>query len=150
MERKRRLFLLRPNRYNDRMSGIVTTRTASTDVIFGGEDVDELALPLVAPLGAEDDSHCTQKRSSSQYRCRTKGNVEEVDDGKSADVPLIVVNPPSDYSRLQYIQYLLTRPKDSNEVVLIGFPIESKSERERSAAADFLRCSTSRKGSQPS
>lgn len=57
MERKRSLLLLRSDRHDDRMSGVVTTRTASADIEFGGENVDELALALVAPLRAEDDSH---------------------------------------------------------------------------------------------
>lgn len=42
---------------DDRVSGVVPARAARTDVERGGEDVDELALALVAPLRAEHDGH---------------------------------------------------------------------------------------------
>jgi hypothetical protein len=40
---------------DDRVSGVVPARAARADVGVGGENVDELALALVAPLRAEDD-----------------------------------------------------------------------------------------------
>lgn len=43
---------------NDSMAGVVAACTARTDVGVRSKDVDELALPLVSPLGSEDDSHC--------------------------------------------------------------------------------------------
>ena len=40
---------------DDGVSGVVTTLRAAAQLRFVGEDVGELALAFVAPLGAEDD-----------------------------------------------------------------------------------------------
>src|SRR5947207_4586343 len=40
---------------NDRMAGIVPTLTADHDIGVGGKNVDDLPLPFVAPLRADQD-----------------------------------------------------------------------------------------------
>ncbi len=47
----------------DRVPGVVTTLVARNDIEILGEEVDNLALPLVAPLGAQhnDVSHVASK-----------------------------------------------------------------------------------------
>lgn len=90
MERKRRLLLLRANWHDDCMSSIIPARTASADVEFGSEDVDELAFTLVAPLGAEDDGHYTSNKIRSASYSTGSGIVDEQEEG----IPLIAFNPP--------------------------------------------------------
>lgn len=51
---------------NDRVAGVVAAGTAGADVRGRGEDVDELALALVAPLGAEAASERRGKPSVSK------------------------------------------------------------------------------------
>jgi hypothetical protein len=45
---------------NDRVSGVIASSTASAHIDLVTEDIDELALALVAPLRAEDHSHCSE------------------------------------------------------------------------------------------
>ena len=40
---------------DDGVSSVVSASTASANVDVGSEDIDELALALVAPLGTKDD-----------------------------------------------------------------------------------------------
>ena len=40
---------------NDGMAGIIPTLTAHDDIGVGGKNVDDLALPFVAPLRADQD-----------------------------------------------------------------------------------------------
>ena len=40
---------------DDRMPRVVSSRTATAKIAFGGEDINELAFAFVAPLGSEDD-----------------------------------------------------------------------------------------------
>jgi hypothetical protein len=58
---------------DDRVSGVVPARAARADVGVGGEDVDELALALVAPLRAEDDGDCQAPPVSRGSRAREEG-----------------------------------------------------------------------------
>jgi len=41
---------------NDGVAGVGASVESSADVVVLGQDVDELALALVAPLGTEDDA----------------------------------------------------------------------------------------------
>jgi len=55
MEIKFGLDMIRAHWHNDRMTSVVSSSTASTNVSLCGEDVYEFALSLIAPLGAEDN-----------------------------------------------------------------------------------------------
>ena len=57
VERKGRRHLLRTHRNYDRVPCVVSAGTTGTDVELSRQDVDELALALVAPLRAEDHGH---------------------------------------------------------------------------------------------
>lgn len=58
MERKCLLRPLRTHGHDNGVAGIVATRTAGADVMFGGEDVDEFAFAFIAPLRAEYNRSC--------------------------------------------------------------------------------------------
>jgi hypothetical protein len=53
---------------DDGVAGIVTTLRAAADLRFVGEDVGELALAFVAPLGAEDNSDGHVRRGGGRGR----------------------------------------------------------------------------------
>lgn len=57
MERELLLNLLWAHGHNDGMPSIIASRTACADIHISAENVDELALALVTPLGAQDNSH---------------------------------------------------------------------------------------------
>ena len=58
VERKRLLDLLRADGHDDGVPGVVAPGAPRADVEVGGEDVDELAFALVAPLRSEHDGDC--------------------------------------------------------------------------------------------
>ena len=58
VERERLLDLLGADGDDDRVSSVVPAGAARADVEVGGEDVDELAFALVAPLRPEHDGDC--------------------------------------------------------------------------------------------
>ena len=49
-----------PQKIPQKLTGM-TYRTASDNVGVIGEHVDQLSFPLIAPLGAEDDTHARRK-----------------------------------------------------------------------------------------
>ncbi len=51
------------------MAGIVSTLESNDDVSLLAEPVDDLVLPLVAPLGADDD-HAFATRNAPDIRVR--------------------------------------------------------------------------------
>ena len=55
VERERLLHILWTHGDHDGVSRVVPSRASSTDVEIGGQDIDELALPLIAPLCTEND-----------------------------------------------------------------------------------------------
>jgi hypothetical protein len=55
MEIKGGLDTIGAHGYNDGMTGIIPTSTASTNVSLCSQDIDKFALALIAPLGAEDN-----------------------------------------------------------------------------------------------
>ena len=59
MECERRGLLLRSDGHDDGMTGIIAARASRADIDLRGQDVDELALALVAPLGAKHNGRCS-------------------------------------------------------------------------------------------
>ena len=53
VKRERLLHILWAHGDHDGVSRVVPSRTSGTDVEIGGQDVDEFALPFIAPLCAE-------------------------------------------------------------------------------------------------
>jgi hypothetical protein len=64
MERERRRDARRADGRDDGVAGVVATGAASADVSVGGEHVDELALALVAPLGAQHHGYFACEQSA--------------------------------------------------------------------------------------
>ena len=60
MEIERGLDTIGAHGYNDGMTGVISTSTASTNIGLCSQDIDEFALALIAPLGAEDDGDSLQ------------------------------------------------------------------------------------------
>ena len=50
------------------MSCIVTSSATGTDVCLAGQNIDELALALVAPLGTEYYGHCGKSQHIVQHQ----------------------------------------------------------------------------------
>jgi hypothetical protein len=55
MEIKCGLDTVRAHRYNNGMTSIVSSSTASTNIGLCGQDIDKFPLALIAPLGAKDN-----------------------------------------------------------------------------------------------
>jgi hypothetical protein len=66
MECKRLLDFLWAHRSHNRVPRVVSSGTASADIRLAGQDIDELPLALIAPLGAEHNSHCSPCQSIAQ------------------------------------------------------------------------------------
>ena len=65
MERKSRRGLLRAHGHHDGVPRIVTSRASRAYIELRRQNIDELPLALVAPLGPEDDGHCSHTRHVS-------------------------------------------------------------------------------------
>ena len=65
VERKRLLDLLGADGHDDGVPGVVAPGAPRADVEVRGEDVDELALALVAPLRSEHDGDCPARTETS-------------------------------------------------------------------------------------
>lgn len=57
MESKVSGDLLRADGHDDGMTGVVPACATGADIGVGSEDVNELSLPLVAPLRSEYDAY---------------------------------------------------------------------------------------------
>ena len=61
------------------MPSIVTAGASRTDVRFSGKYIDEFALPLVTPLGAEDDGCLAYPLISADPESRSNGTHRSFD-----------------------------------------------------------------------
>ena len=64
---KDKLFIVEFNR----MPGIIAALITDNDVAFLGQDIDNLAFALIAPLGADQDAIHREEQG------KTRGNMEE-------------------------------------------------------------------------
>lgn len=55
---KRCLDVIRADGNDDSVACVVSARTSSTNVYIGRQDVHQFTLPLIAPLGPEDNGYC--------------------------------------------------------------------------------------------
>ena len=55
---------------DDRVAGVVATGEAGDDVEFFAEDVDDLALAFIAPLGPKNDGGRAAKRARRGFGSR--------------------------------------------------------------------------------
>ena len=55
MEIKGGLDTIGAHGYNDGMTSVISSSTASAKVSLCGQDIDKFALALIAPLGAENN-----------------------------------------------------------------------------------------------
>jgi hypothetical protein len=54
------------------VAGVISALTANDDVRFSGQDIDNLAFPFIAPLGA--DEYRVSHRVALKSNCRGAGN----------------------------------------------------------------------------